>query len=55
MQVIRRNKAIAKVSAKDCFERWNAAHMAQRVGAVKVLAVAKILGEFDEDLWKFAI
>jgi hypothetical protein len=38
------------LSAKDCFERWKAGYLAKKAGALKILDVAKSLGDFGDDL-----
>ena len=37
VKIMRMNKALAKISARECFERWKAGYMEQRTGALKIL------------------
>lgn len=42
------NNALTEVSEKECFDRWKAAHMAQKTGSVKVLEKAKWLRDSSD-------
>lgn len=48
--VMRMNKSLARVSAKECFDRWKAGYLAIRPGAVTVLDRAKLLRDDSYDL-----
>jgi hypothetical protein len=50
VQVMRGNQAFVDMSAKDCFERWKTGYLAKKTGALKILDVAKSLGDFGDDL-----
>lgn len=50
VQVMRGNQAFVELSAKECFERWKIGFMAKKAGAIKVLDLAKTMGEFGDDL-----
>jgi hypothetical protein len=50
VQVMRGNQSFVDLSAKDCFERWKAGYLAKKAGALKILDVAKSLGDFGDDL-----
>lgn len=50
VQVMRGNKDFVDVSASDCFKRWKAGFAAKKTGAVKILDMAKTMGEFGDDL-----
>lgn len=49
VQVLRSNQAYADAKASDAFNAWKTAFLAKKAGAVKVLDIAKTIGEFDLD------
>lgn len=49
VQVMRGNQAYQERTAKECFDLWKAGFMAKKPGAVKVLDIAKTIGDFDLD------
>lgn len=49
VQVLRGNQAYADAKASDAFLAWKTAFMAKKAGAIKVLDIAKTIGDFDLD------
>lgn len=47
VQVMRGNQAFVDDSASDCFKKWKVAFAEKKAGAIKILDIAKTIGDFD--------